>query len=167
MKLLSLLACAVSVAGVAAHCGDPADAVPFYRTWLPTDHFYTADAAENAAVLASGQGSAEGTPGRIFTFQALGTVPLYRLYSQALTDHHYTTSLGERDSLIANTSYSDQGIAGYVYPDASCGGIPLYRAYNPPPVSDHLFTTAAWEVDWAVAEGPWTREGIAAWIVPL
>ncbi|KAF9043931.1 hypothetical protein BJ165DRAFT_1389824 [Panaeolus papilionaceus] len=169
MKLLSLLACATSVASVAArplHCGNPADAVPFYRIPIPTDHFYTANPVENAAVQATVPGPVERPPGRVFTSQAPGTVPLYRLYSEPMTDHHYTTSLAERDSLIANTSYNYEGIAGYVYPDANCGGIPLYRSYISAPIYDHFFTSSAAEVDAATAGG-FSKEGIAAWIVPL
>ncbi|KAF9044421.1 hypothetical protein BJ165DRAFT_1612078 [Panaeolus papilionaceus] len=166
MKLLSLLACAISVASVAAHCGDPADAVPFYRMRLPSDHFYTANAAENARALASGTAIAERSPGRIFTFQALGTIPLYRFYLFQSTDHHYTANVEEKNRLLVNPSANYEGIAGYIYPDASCGGIPLYRSYNGDPLWDHFFTERASEWDAAVAGG-WVKEGIAGYIVPL
>jgi len=123
-------------------------------------------------VVNTGRYSAEGNVGHIFPYQALGTVPFYRLYSAALTDHFYTKEASERDWaprdrdwVLRDLEYTSEGIAGYVYPDGVCGGIPFHRLLHPAPQTDHHYTTANWEVTYAESGG-YVYEKIAAYILP-
>ncbi len=72
-------------------------------------HFATTSSTcENA-------GTSEGILGYVFTYQAPGTIPLYRRYSSSANDHLYSLSYDEGASL----GYAYEGIAGYVYSSAN------------------------------------------------
>ena len=88
------------------------DEVMSFENTTATDHIYTRDTQEAAALDASWvyQGSlgyASATPG-------IQTIPVYRLYNAALSMHVYTVSETEKLSLLAS-GYEDQGTAFYAW----------------------------------------------------
>src|SRR5947209_4808199 len=81
--------------------------VPFYRLWCgDTDHLYTTDKAGRDDAINHGWCKDEGITGYIYSSQASGTTPLYRLYSASITDHFYTTDKQESDNAVANSGYN-------------------------------------------------------------
>jgi hypothetical protein len=87
-------------------------AVPLYRCWNGTVHWYTTNQEERDGWLASGFND-EGIA--CYISPALPyTVPLYKcmLYG----DMYYATSSAERDAVISQYGFSYQGIEGYVIP---------------------------------------------------
>jgi YD repeat-containing protein len=94
----------------------------------------------------------EGPAFNVYTTQAPGTVPLYRLFNPTTRYHFYTASL--TDSIIASGGFSvNEGIVGYVYPATGtppAGATPLYRMI----VSGRYFYTASSvERDWVTTHG--------------
>lgn len=86
---------------------------------------------------------AESAPGFVYTEEAVGTIPLYRLYHPGRWDHFYTTSVTEKEDAIVNLGYMPQGVAGWVYAksDGAVGAVPLFRMFKKDAV-DHLYTTS-------------------------
>ncbi|KAJ7807522.1 hypothetical protein B0H13DRAFT_1510919, partial [Mycena leptocephala] len=124
-------------------CGDPTDALPFYRGYNPTvvDHYYTVDVnAVNAAVSSQGY-PLQGVATLVFVTQEQSTVPFYHLYSSTATGHLYTISTTERDNAL-NNGYVP--VAGdpitYIYPTQVCGSVPFYRLYHETKL-DNFYTT--------------------------
>ncbi len=91
-------------------------------------------------------------------------MPLYRLYSNAVTNHFYTVSASEKDSAVNNSGYTFEGIAGYVYTDNSCGGIPFYRLYRAPSF-DYVYTTSELQRDDAIQNHGFVLQGTAGYVV--
>ncbi|KAG5717099.1 hypothetical protein E4T56_gene7175 [Termitomyces sp. T112] len=148
-------------------CGNPDDAVPFYRLYnsQAVDHFYTTDAQEANNAIARFGYTDEGISSYIFPYQESGTVPFYRLYSPTAMDHFYTTSASEANNAEQNLGYNSEGVAGYIYPNRGCRGtVPFYRLYNPSGM-DHFYTTSASERDNAAGNG-YNYEGIAGYVYP-
>jgi hypothetical protein len=99
-----------SIAGV--------DAVPNYRLYNPNSyqHHWTTDANEYNALGAQGW-KQEGIDGYILPTPLAGSVPLYRLYLNALGGLHlWTTDVNEKNVLTTSQGWRDEGIAGYVLP---------------------------------------------------
>lgn len=105
---------------------------PFYRYYhnVIGDHFYCREGSGQSA-----QGyNFERIECYIFTYQAKGTVPLYRYYNGV--DHFYTTNwLGS--SFGNNYEYGFERIECYVYPEQVEGTVPIYRYYNG---NNHFYT---------------------------
>ena len=165
---------------------DQAGAVPFYRCYdSKGHHLYTAD----PSCEAFGSAANESRIGYVFSSQATGTVPLYRLWNPVTGDHFYTIDLTEAKHASATLGYSEEGVAGFVYRDASC-------QLPPPPVEiacngkddnldgqidegsccptpavhrlvdakgEHFYTTDPAEAGSAVSGGGYTSEQPDAW----
>ncbi|KAJ6527569.1 hypothetical protein DFH09DRAFT_1414148 [Mycena vulgaris] len=118
--ILSTISISVAVASVSAFhiqepgpherrssntCGDPSDALPFYRIYKPTavDHIYTTDVNW---VHATTSYPLQGVTALVFVTQERPTVPLYRPYSTALTNNFYTISTTDRDSALKKDTIS-------------------------------------------------------------
>ncbi|KAK0192672.1 hypothetical protein F5146DRAFT_514449 [Armillaria mellea] len=162
------LGAAVSAIENATTC--PKDkAIPLLRAYLGEpyyDHFYTTDDAEMHYAVTALSYKQEGSPGRVFGFQAPGTISFYRTYQPTVDDHFYTTDLNERDNAINGLGYSNEGVVGYIYPKEMCCSVPLYRLYYDKPVWDHFYTPDPKEVASAKGLG-YTLEGIAGYILPV
>jgi hypothetical protein len=130
---------------------------------MPTgDHFYTTSATERDGAIAVHGYIDEGIACYVYSSQASGTIPLYRLFNPHNGDHFYTTSVTERDGAVANFGYTNEGIACYVFGSPASGTTPLYRLFNPHN-GDHFYTTSVTERDGAVANFGYTNEGIACY----
>lgn len=109
-------------------------AVPLYRCWNGTVHWYTTNQEERDGWLASGFND-EGIACYVSPAPLPYTVPLYKcmLYG----DMYYATSSAERDAVISQYGFSYQGIEGYVIPanDTYYGDVNVNRWYHPE--SDH------------------------------
>ena len=109
-------------------------AIPLYRCWNGTVHWYTTNAQERDSWLASGF-TDEGITCYISPVPLPNTVPLFKcmLYN----DMYYATSSAERDTVMGKYGFSYQGIEGYVIPanDTSYGDVNINRWYHPE--SDH------------------------------
>jgi hypothetical protein len=109
---------------------------------MPTgDHFYTTARTERDGAIALYGYIDEGIACYVYSSQAAGTTPLYRLLNPNNGDHFYTTSAVERDGAVANLGYTDEGIACYVFGFQATGTTPLYRLLNPHN-GDHFYTTS-------------------------
>ncbi len=118
------------------------------------EHFYTADADEQANLVGLGWVD----EGLGWTAPETSDIPVYRLYNPYNGgDHHYTKSADERDALVA-AGWQDEGTGWY---SAGDDGTPVYREYNPfEVVRNHNYTTDKGEHDGLVAIG-WHDEDIA------
>ncbi|MFX4263727.1 stalk domain-containing protein [Pelotomaculum propionicicum] len=109
-------------------------AIPLYRCWNGTVHWYTTNADERDSWLANGF-SDEGITCYISPAPLPNTVPLYKcmLYN----DMYYATSSAERDAVISKYGFSYIGIEGYAIPgsNTSYGDVNVNRWYHPE--SDH------------------------------
>src|SRR4029077_7603517 len=146
-------------------CQFPDGAGPLYRLRSKSqdDYFYTASADELNKLI-KGQGFYyEGAVGWIFSAQAPGTVPLYRMYFPKV-EHFYTCSAPERDNAIHKIGFHDEGIAGYVYPSPHPGSTPLLRLYNSAK-KHHFYTTSGTESLVSVKTRGFHQEGITCHVI--
>jgi kumamolisin len=149
-------------AGNAGYVPATPTSVPLYR--LTSDHhFYTTSLSERDAAVAQYGFRAEGVAASVFSDQADGTTPLYRLANFSNGDHFYTTSTEERDAAVAQYGYQSEGIACYVYASATTGTSPLYRLVNNAS-ADHFYTLSDSERDAAVAQYGYQFESIACYV---
>ena len=130
------------------------DADAMYRLYNPNsgEHFYTADAEENKALVSLGWQS-EGIG---WYAPKQSETPVFRLYNPYAGDHHYTTSTNERDGLTAS-GWIYEKIGWY---SADEGGQPVYRQYNPNAVSGTHNYTVNENEDKGLAAAGWVQEGI-------
>jgi hypothetical protein len=131
-------------------------------------HFYTTD--PKVEFIDGNELRIEGVAWKMFTTNAPGTVPLYRLFSGG--DHLYTISGAEKSSIEAgfrlDKPYAFEGIVGYVHAEPGPDRIAVYRFYNPPgglggvgPVpGEHFYTTSTDEIKTLASQG-YESEGIA------
>ncbi|KAF7346880.1 hypothetical protein MVEN_01440000 [Mycena venus] len=168
--LLSGYAALVSASNVTqSTCGNPADAVPFYRSYhsANVDHWYTPDVAQINTYNPQGF-ALQGVAGLVFITQEPGTTPFYRLYNSALTDNFYTISLAEKVAAEQN-GYITDGVSvpvSYIYPTQVCGSIPLFRLYSASG-QDNFYTTSEAERINAIANGGYADVEIAGYILPV
>jgi hypothetical protein len=148
-------------------CGNPADALPFYRTFVSrqVDHCYTTNLQ-----IVNGQSATyllQGVAGLVFTSQEESTVPFYRLYNPTIFDSFYTISATEKASALANgyiINTSDP--VTYIYPTQICGSVPFYRLYNAAK-TDNFYTVSESERLEFIATQGYTDVEIAGYILPL
>ncbi len=86
------------------------DSLPVYRFWSATNksHFYTISEEEKNYVIANysdDEWKYEGAVFYAYKDWELGTLPVYRFWSNTQNAHFYTASEAEKDNLITN--YSD------------------------------------------------------------
>ncbi|KAJ7734848.1 hypothetical protein B0H16DRAFT_1695786 [Mycena metata] len=146
-------------------CGDPLNAVPYYRTYSSSfvSHALTANApALNGGVL-NGYGL-QTVAGLVFVTQELSTVPFYRL--QSGNHIFYTTSTTERDAAIAAGYgvYTAEPVV-YIYPTQVCGSVPFYRLYLAA-AQDTVYTISQSERLEFIGQGYEDVE-IAGYLLPL
>ena len=130
-----------------------------YRLYNPNsgEHFYTADAAEQAYLVTVGW-NYEGTA---WTAITEGTA-VYRLYNKNSGEHHYTQNETERD-MLKKLGWKYESIAWYTN-DVECNEV-VYRLYNPNTTAEteagaHHYTMDEAEKDYLVSIG-WAYEGIS------
>ncbi|KAJ7697801.1 hypothetical protein B0H17DRAFT_1130082 [Mycena rosella] len=150
-------------------CGDPLNAVPYYRTYSSSvvDHAYTADVpALNGGIVRSGY-PVQGVAGLVFVSQELSAVQFYRLYSAAATDHFFTMSTTERDNALKAGYVLQAGEPPvYIYPTQICGSVPFYRLYNPVG-QDNFYTISESErLEFITTQG-YNDVEIAGYLLPL
>lgn len=139
---------------------------PVYRFYnkAKDNHFYTIDAAEKDAVIA--------TLADTYVFEGVAynvapsfpnVDPLYRFYSPKLGSHFYTVSQAERDRVIATLgeTYTYEGIAYDVCLPEVFGTLNIYRFYNLKNGS-HFYTASVAERDLVLADpsGTYAYEGV-------
>jgi hypothetical protein len=116
--------------------------VPLYRLYAGggnLDHLYTTDLNEvNSAV--SGGYAYEGIVGYVLSAHhaSLGTVPLYRYFSDRAGVHFYTTDWNEIGT--GAHGYRYEGIQCYVAPSQISGTVPFFRFCDP--LGVHFYTTS-------------------------
>ncbi|KAL0961334.1 hypothetical protein HGRIS_006291 [Hohenbuehelia grisea] len=167
MKLSFAVAASFIVTAVAAPadvtCPDAKAAVPLLRGYsrLNKDHFYVTSQEEMNA--ANGY-ALKQSPGRVFTTQVPGTVPLFRLRNAAGLDHLYTANETERDDSVANNGYVYEGVTAYIFPSQICDSRPLYRAYSPRE-SDHYYSSDSWEMGYLGDTYGSLMEGVTGYVL--
>ncbi|KAF8124407.1 hypothetical protein K438DRAFT_2002725 [Mycena galopus ATCC 62051] len=175
---LSLTACLISaskigeppVLGVAGRsaetCGDPADAVPFYRIFdasIPA-RFYTPDVATVTTSIKTGY-ALETVAAMVFATQEESTVPFYRLVDPAISVNFWTINTTEVNTVVQE-GYSVNTLAQvYIYPTEICGSVPFYRLSNSAN-KDSVYTTSDSERLDFITEG-FTDLGIAGYVFPV
>ena len=104
----------------------PEGSVPFYRFYdrRSWSHWYTIDEALRNRLATTTGVDTEGTEGRCYPTQTLGTVPLYHLQGWGI--HFYTTNPAERDTLVSQ-GWQYEGPACYVFASSIPGTTPLHR----------------------------------------
>ena len=152
--------------------GTAAVAMPVYRFYnkMNGSHFYTANAAEKASVIAnlSSTYNYEGVAYSIRVFDPNNNDPLYRFYAPRLGSHFYTVSEAEKASVIANLSstYTFEGVAYDVCVPDVFGSTNIYRFYNRVNGS-HFYTASLAERDAVLndASGTYAYEGVGFHVI--
>jgi len=105
----------------------------FYNRVTGT-HFYTADPAEKANVIAtlSAIYDSEGPAYSVHEASAANDTALHRFYNRKTGTHFYTADFAEK-TLVENTmasTYTYEGVAYYVSDTAPAGATTVWRFYN-------------------------------------
>ncbi|KAJ7760010.1 hypothetical protein B0H16DRAFT_1688904 [Mycena metata] len=148
-------------------CGDPSNAVPYYRTLSTplSDYYYTADAALVDAVYVDNNYALQGVAGLVFITQEESTVPFYRLTKFAV--NFFTANTTERDIAIQQGySLTPKDPLTYIYPTEICGAVPFYRMVNTAEQANFYTTSESERLDFLTNQG-YTDLGIAGYILPL
>ncbi|KAJ7935831.1 hypothetical protein B0H13DRAFT_2304326 [Mycena leptocephala] len=123
-------------------CGDPANALPFYRCYNPTgvDHYYTAN--PNHVNLYNSGWPFQEVAAMVFITQEESTVPFYHLYKESVMDNYYTTSMAEVQAAlkIGYVNVTTDPFT-YIYPTQVCGSVPFYKLYSASN-TDNFYTTS-------------------------
>ncbi|KAF7374231.1 hypothetical protein MSAN_00305900 [Mycena sanguinolenta] len=149
-------------------CGDPDDALAWYRVGLVSQfaYGYSTDVTWVSSVIRNNEYSLQTIMGMVFLTQEESTVPCYFLESVPLVDNFVTINATERDAAIASGQYvlvpSHQT---YIYPTEICGSIPMYRLYNSAKTSN-FFTTSESERLSAISNSGYADLGIAGYVLP-
>ena len=140
--------------------------VPLYRLVCRSgEHFYTASAPERTKAESEGC-KAEGELGLVYTSQAPGSIPVYRLVSTGKVGGHFLTSTSaERAEVIKRFHYRPEGIAFYLLPTQQPGTIAMYRLFDPRS-EDHFYTANAAEREEAKQKDGFKTEGILGYLWP-
>ncbi|KAF8195239.1 hypothetical protein K438DRAFT_2017237 [Mycena galopus ATCC 62051] len=150
-------------------CGDPADALPFYRSYVGgsfTDHFYTARINTLNTQL-KGSYNLEEVACMIFLSQEESTVPFYRVFNEVAWDNLYTANTTELDNALkaGYVTPTDGDSVTYIYPTQICGSVPFYRLFNSA-IVDNFYTTSESERLQFLAEG-YVDVEIAGYVLPF
>jgi hypothetical protein len=149
-------------------CGDPADALPFYRTYNPTvvDHCYTTDVTFLNDIVRTDSYPIQSVAAFVFVTQEESTVPFYHLHSIAATDSFYTISTTERDNAL-NNGYIvlAEDPVTYIYPTQICGSVPFYRLYHQTKMDNFYTISEAERLDFIANQG-YTDIEIAGYVLP-
>merc|ERR1711916_272907 len=136
--------------------GTPANPVPLYRYYNPTegDHMYSA-----TPIKAVNGWQYQGIQSFVMPEPGNGLVPLYGYYNERAKDHYYSVQWTGRRS----QEWTYVGIIGYVPSQKIDGTTPLYRYYNDQ-LHDHYYTTSWNEL--ANGKGGYPYQGIACYVYP-
>jgi hypothetical protein len=148
-------------------CGDPTDALPFYRSYNPTtvDHFYGTDVnLVNNAITGAGY-SLQEVAAFVFVTQEESTVPFYHIWSHTATDSFYTISTTERDHALKNGYDLNPPAEFYIYPNQVCGSVPFYRLYHETKLDNFYTTSESERLDFISNQG-YTDIEIAGYVLP-
>ncbi|MBC7517438.1 MAG: beta-propeller fold lactonase family protein [Microbacteriaceae bacterium] len=146
----------------------PPPSAAVYRFWSKINgaHFYTISTTERDEVIARypGAWAYEGAVYDAFTTQVVGTIPLYRFWSNSLGSHFYTADPKEKVQVIATWPdvWQYEQVAYYVYPLETTipHTTPVYRFWSPR-FRKHFYTASQSECDSVVAiwYKVWSLEG--------
>lgn len=145
------------------------NSTPVYRFYnlLTNVHFYTANEAERAVVVATAPHFRdEGTGFFASSAAEANTAPVYRFFNYATGAHFYTISQSERDTVVNTLSqyYRFEGIGWHASPNPGTNLTPMYRFYNFN-VAAHFYTASSSERAYVIATFPFMRdEGIAYYV---
>jgi hypothetical protein len=150
-------------------CGDPADALPFYRLLaLTAEYLYIADPTMVASVLrAAPNGWALQTVAAlVFATQEVSTVPLYTLRSKAVPEWLYVADTTE----LANALNNGYGISTeplvYIYQTQICGSVPFYYLNNAAKNANFYTAVESERLDFITNKG-YTDVYIVGYVLPL
>ena len=153
-----------------------------FYSFLYSGHFYTQSTAEKNLIISTYPYHLYRYYGPAFNAypaQLLGTVPVYRFYSNLYAGHYYTPNLcemftdcqihpaGDPHDIYAANTWTYINTAFYVFPSQVSGSTPVYWFFSPV-VSHHFFTSSQAEKDFLVGNPTslhWTYEG-PKWYVP-
>ncbi|KAJ7277756.1 hypothetical protein C8J57DRAFT_1579287 [Mycena rebaudengoi] len=110
-------------------CGDPADALPFYRFLIANaEYIYFADLA---TVQAAAKGwTLQTVAALVFTTQEVSTVPFFTLFSNAGGEVLYVADTTELANALNNGYHLSTEPVVYIYPTQICGSVPFYYLNN-------------------------------------
>ena len=140
----------------------------FFNRWTGV-HFYTADAAERAHILATWpQFADEGAVWRASRSPDTGLVPVYRFFNRETGAHFYTTDNAERQRILVTwPQFADEGPAFYAYLSDAYDRRPVHRFYNTQ-TQTHFYTAEASEKDYVLRTFPmFAYEGVAYYGIAL
>jgi len=132
-------------------------------------HFYTADAAERAHILATWpQFADEGAVWRASRAPDTGTVPVWRFFNRDTGAHFYTTDAAERQRILVTwPQFADEGVAFHAYLSDAYDRVPVHRFYNTQ-TRTHFYTAQAAERDYVQRTFPqFAYEGVAYYALGL
>ena len=125
-------------------------------------HFYTADAAERAHILATWPHFAdEGAVWRALRTADAGTVPVWRFFNRDTGAHFYTTDATERQRILVTwPQFADEGAAFHAYLSDAFDRAPVHRFYNTQ-TRTHFYTAQDDERDYVQRTFPqFAYEGV-------
>ena len=177
------LACALGVIGVTTIVAPSASATPRVAVKADPDpvtvfrfynritgvHFYTADPAERALVIASYPNLVdEGAAYRALPSPGTGTTPVYRFYNTATGAHFYTADATERTRVLATyPQFADEGVRFHAFTSDAVDRTPVHRFYNTR-TQTHFYTASDAERDFvARTYAVFVYEGIAWYALPM
>ncbi|KAF7374126.1 hypothetical protein MSAN_00293900 [Mycena sanguinolenta] len=150
-------------------CGDPTDALPFYRTILapaslPTRYFYSADISVLTTTFQEG-GTLQAVASLLFTTQEESTVPMFRL-NGADGEILYTANTTELETALLNGfTLASVDPETYVYPTQICGSVPFYHLHNAAK-KVNFYTISTAEMQVFIGNG-FSTVGIAGYVLPV
>ncbi|KAF7350034.1 hypothetical protein MVEN_01305100 [Mycena venus] len=150
-------------------CGDPADALPFYRLLAGTgEYLYVADPTTVGTELrAAPNGWALQTVAAlVFSTQEVSTVPFYTLHSNTGSEWLYVANTTELANALNNGYHLSTEPVVYIYPTQICGSVPFYYLNNAAEKSNFYTAVESERLDFIANEG-YTDVDIAGYVLPL
>ncbi|KAJ6450159.1 hypothetical protein C8R45DRAFT_916974 [Mycena sanguinolenta] len=151
-------------------CGDPDDAIPFYRMLVPNparpEYYYSADITYVNTALHGGW-TLQTVAALMFLTQEESTVPFFRLNSNVVPGEMlFTANTTELvDALQNGYSIAVDDAETYVYPTQICGSVPFYHLYNSAKQAN-FYTVSTSEMQTFIANG-YSNAGIAGYVLPV
>jgi len=145
-----------------------AQSLPLYRLRSNKgEHLYTTSTAERDRAISADGYRLEGVICYLWTKQATGTDPLYRLYkgSNGTPDHFYTADPAEKQKAETRDGYKVEGVTGYIAKTQLPGTVPLYRLFSVHG-GEHFYTVDEKERQFAETHDGFKDEGIAGYVMP-
>ncbi|KAJ7891943.1 hypothetical protein B0H13DRAFT_1625786 [Mycena leptocephala] len=150
-------------------CGDPADALPFYRLLTGTaEYLYFADPAIVQTTL---RGAANGwtlqtVAALVFATQEVSTVPFYTLFLKTGGEVLYVADTTELANALTNGYQFASEPVVYIYPTQICGSVPFYYLNNAAKKSNFYTAVESERLDFITNKG-YTDVYIAGYVLPL